>query len=197
MHIRCKSFEFIFLIEIIPALKKRRIRDSKVFDCSTKGDTAGRWISPLRLVTGKPWSWHGHSLGDPADIPEPGVKLGTACDRNKDDPSVRAINIKVVLRDESQDVWIDVNTEREIKSHGLSWIAFYFWDQKELKPAKKKRVKDENIVGNNHTNLSHYTWKKRRGPVSKLAVLLWNFYARIDKKELKPAIKNAIKVMRS
>ena len=54
MHIRRKSFEFIFLIEIIPAFKKRRIRDSKVFVCSTKGDTAGRWISPLRLVTGEP-----------------------------------------------------------------------------------------------------------------------------------------------
>ena len=48
--------------------------------------------------------------------PEPGVKLGTACDRNKDDPSVRAINVKVVPRDLSQDIRIDVDIEREIKS---------------------------------------------------------------------------------
>ena len=48
------------------------------------------------------------------DTPEPGVELGTACDEDKDDPSVRAINVEVVPRDLSKDVRVDANIEREI-----------------------------------------------------------------------------------
>ena len=70
--------------------------------------------------------------------PEPGVKLRTACERNKDDPSVRAINVKVVPRDESQDVWIDVNTEREIKSYWLVVDCFLFLRSEGAKTCKEK-----------------------------------------------------------
>ena len=58
--------------------------------------------------------------------PEPGGKLGTACDRNVDDPAVPAMHVKVFPCDLSQDVWIVVNTKREIKSHGLSWMRVGF-----------------------------------------------------------------------
>ena len=47
------------------------------------------------------------------DMPEPGVELGTSCDGDKDDPSVRAINVEVVPRDLSKDVRVDANIERE------------------------------------------------------------------------------------
>ena len=47
------------------------------------------------------------------DKPEPGVELGTACDEDKDDPSVRAINVEVEPRELSKDVRVVANIERE------------------------------------------------------------------------------------
>ena len=48
------------------------------------------------------------------NTPEPCVELGTACDEDEDDPSVRAINVEVEPRDLSKDVRVDANIEREI-----------------------------------------------------------------------------------